>query len=184
MSTTPEEAWRVYRQADCLHTAPQIEAALDRMAQEITAKIGDKNPLVLCVMTGALIPAAQLLLRLNFPLEIDYLHATRYGKATSGGELQWIARPRQALRDRVVLLVDDILDEGRTLAAIVEDCQRAHAGAIYTAVLVTKDRTRDTLQNADFNGLMVPDRYVFGYGMDYKGYLRNIAGIYAVKEHG
>ncbi|MDH4273564.1 MAG: hypoxanthine-guanine phosphoribosyltransferase [Gammaproteobacteria bacterium] len=184
MPITPEEAWRVFRQADCLHTSAQIDVALNDMAREITAKLGDKSPLVLCVMTGALIPAAQLLLRLNFPLEIDYLHATRYGNATLGGQLQWIARPRLSLNGRIILLVDDILDEGRTLAAIIEDCRAAGASEIYTATLVTKDRSRDTLQNSDFNGLTVPDRYVFGYGMDYKGYLRNIAGIYAVNEHG
>lgn len=184
MAISPEEAWQVFKQADCLFKKSDIDLALDRMASEITSVMHDKNPLVICVLTGALIPTAELLLRLKFPLEIDYLHATRYGKHTSGGDLQWIARPRHPLKERSVLLVDDILDEGRTLAAILEDCRTAGAKEILTAVAVTKNRPRDTLQHADFSGLTVPDRYVFGYGMDYKGYLRNLDGIYAVNEHG
>lgn len=181
MSDYLQESQQVLKEADLLCSQQQVEAALDRMAVEIKEKIGDLNPLVLCVMTGGIIPAGMLLPRLQFPLTIDYIHATRYGHKTQGGELDWIVRPSKPLKDRVVLLVDDILDEGLTLEAIIHDCEQAGAKAVYSAVLVEKIRQRPTKIEADFVGVEVEDRYLFGYGMDYKGYLRNAAGIYAVK---
>jgi len=181
MPITPKEAFAAYAEADQLYTAQQVEQALERMAQEITGKLRDSNPLVLCVMLGGMIPAGRLLGRLEFPLQLDYIHATRYRGKTSGGELHWIARPSAPLEGRVVLVIDDILDEGITLAAIVGECKAQGAREVYTAVLVDKKHDRKEGMAATFTGLEVDDRYVFGCGMDYKGYLRNIPGIYAVK---
>ncbi len=151
------------------------------MAIKIKQQLGEQNPLVLCVMTGDLVPAGMLLPRLDFALNLDYIHATRYGHKTEGGELEWIVKPSKPLKDRIVLLVDDILDEGLTLEAIIHDCKSAGAKAVYSAVLVEKIRSRSIDIKADFVGVEVEDRYLFGFGMDYKGYLRNAAGIYAVK---
>lgn len=181
MSDYLEESQQVMKEADLLCSQQQIEAALDRMAVEIKQRLGDRNPLVLCVMTGGIVPAGMLLPRLDFPLTLDYIHATRYGHKTRGGELDWIVRPSKPLTDRVVLLIDDILDEGLTLEAIIHDCRSAGAKEVHSAVLVEKIRKRPTEIRADFVGVDVEDRYLFGYGMDYKGYLRNAAGIYAVK---
>ncbi len=181
MSDYLEESQQIYKDADLLCSPQSVEAALDRMAQEISHQLGDKNPLVISIMTGGLVPGGMLLPRLDFPLTIDYIHATRYGNKTAGGLLDWKVRPHQSLQGRVVLLIDDILDEGLTLEAIVADCREAGAAEVYTAVLVEKIRDRCTDIKADFVGLDVEDRYLFGYGMDYKGYLRNAAGIYAVK---
>jgi hypoxanthine phosphoribosyltransferase len=181
MSDYFEESQQVMKEADLLCSQQQIETALDHMAIEIKQQLGDQNPLVLCVMTGGIIPAGMLLPRLDFPLNLDYIHATRYGHKTKGGELDWIVKPSKPLKDRVVLLIDDILDEGLTLEAIIHDCKNAGAKAVYSAVLVEKIRTRPTEIKADFVGVEIEDRYLFGYGMDYKGYLRNAAGIYAVK---
>ena len=180
MSVTPEHVEQIYREADCLHTQEQVEAAIVRMAGEITVRLKEANPLVLCVMTGAVIPMGQLLTHLAFPLQIDYVHATRYCGETCGGALNWLARPRMAVQDRVVL-VDDILDEGVTLKAILEDLGAQGAREVYSAVLVEKEHDRKNGLKADFVGLTVEDRYVFGYGMDYKDYLRNAPGIFAVK---
>jgi len=177
-----ENAWSAYEQADLLYAREEIEAALDRMAAAIGERLAGTDPLVLAVLTGGMIPAANLVLRLDFPLTLDYLHATRYRGATRGGELHWLARPRHAIRGRTVLVVDDILDEGLTLEAILAYCREAGARAVYSAVLVDKERPRQGLRHADFTGLTVPDRYVFGYGMDYHDYLRNLPGIYALKE--
>ena len=181
--TTPDEAWRVLDSADRLYDQASVEAALDRLAEEIGARVGDQDPLLLCVMTGGLVPAAELFTRLRFPVQLDYLHATRYRGGTRGHDLQWICPPSQPLKDRTVLVVDDILDEGLTLAAILEYCREQGARAVYSVVLVEKlhERRAGDLQ-ADFVGLQVEDRYVFGYGMDYHGYLRNLRGIYAVAE--
>lgn len=149
------------------------------MAGKITGAIGASNPLLVCVMTGGVVPFGKLLPRLSFPLQIDYVHATRYGRQLVGGQLQWLVGPREEPKARTVLLVDDILDEGATLAGIEQRYRAEGAREVYKAVLVVKDRRRTHDVKVDFAGLDVPDRYVFGYGMDYKGYLRNAPGIYA-----
>jgi hypoxanthine phosphoribosyltransferase len=183
MHVTVEDARAVLRRADCLYSSREVEAALDSIAQDISTKLQDKNPIILCVMNGGLVPTGQLVTRLNFPLQFDYLHATRYRGETSGGALHWLAKPHLSLKGRAVLVVDDILDEGLTLAAIIEYCKEQGAREVYSAVLVEKLHDRKSgLKHADFVGLQVEDRYVFGYGMDYKGMLRNAPGIYAVNE--
>ena len=180
MSITPEEANMVASRAECLFTDEQVQRALDVMAAQITARISNDNPIVLCVMTGGIIVTSELLKRFSFPLEVDYLHATRYGDDTVGDTLRWLVEPRKSLEGRTVLIVDDILDVGKTLHEIVNYCTELDANNVYSAVLADKLHDRkDGLLKADFTALEVPDRYVYGYGMDYKQYLRNTAGIYA-----
>lgn len=182
MSITPQQAMAVYDTAECLYDRAEVEAALNRLALDISYVLAEANPLVITVMQGGLITAGMLLPRLAFPLQVDYLHATRYRGKTSGAELHWIVRPTHTLTDRIVLLVDDIHDEGHTLEAIVAACREAGARRVYSAVLVNKRHDRKAAYRADFVGLEVEDRYVFGYGMDYKEYLRNAPGIYAVRD--
>lgn len=182
MSITAEQAVEVFRASDCLHDEAAIGLALDRLAEEIRPVLSGRDAVALVVMNGGFIPAAGLLLRLDLPLRIDYLHATRYCERTSGGLLDWRRRHEIDLAGRDVLVIDDILDEGLTLAAIVEQCRQEGARRVWSVVLVEKLRARAVDFTADFVGLTVPDRYVFGYGMDYKGYLRNARGIYAVAD--
>lgn len=183
MSVTLEEVQRVAGEADCLFTREQVETALDRMATEITRDLRNRDPLLLCVMLGGMLPAAKLIERLQFPFQYDYLHATRYRGGVRGGSLYWLTRPSVAVRDRCVLVVDDILDEGLTLQAIVDYLGEEGAAEVRSAALVTKLHDRRPADvRVDYSGLEVPDRYVFGYGMDYKGYLRSAAGIYALKD--
>lgn len=178
-----DEALRVLEEADCLVDQPTVERAITRMAAEITGRIGKQNPLVFCVMNGGLIFCGQLLTRLPFPLEVGYLHATRYGREINGGELEWQAIPQMEMIGRTVLLVDDILDEGITLKVLADECYQRGARSVLTAVLVDKQHDRKVLPGyrADFTGLKIPDRFVFGYGLDYDGMWRNAAGIYAAK---
>lgn len=180
--TKPSKIQEVFNRSTCIYSQDEVNRALDNMALNITEKLADKNPVVVCVMIGGMIPASQLLLRLQFPLEIDYVHATRYRGALSGGEIHWKAKPKIDLRGRVVLVVDDILDGGVTLQAIVDDFEANGADKVYSAVLIDKyqKRVEGGLKHADFVGLQVEDHYVFGFGMDYKDYLRNIPGIYKV----
>lgn len=183
--TTPDlikEIETVQAGADLLYSADNVEAVLDRMAGEITQVLADKNPVILCLMIGAVIVTGKLLPRLNFPMQLEYVHATRYRGTTSGGTLQWVKSPSISLEGRTVLVIDDILDEGITLTSLIEECRKLNAAKIYTAVLADKQIGKQrSLARADFTGLTLPNRYVFGYGMDYKGYLRNAPGIYAVK---
>ncbi len=178
---TPEQIRQVQDEADCLYTQDDIERHLDLLAGQISADHAEDLPLMLCVMTGALIPAGHLLTRMNFPLEIDYIHATRYQGETRGGNIDWRVEPTTVLTGRLVIIIDDILDEGVTLHAIREYCDKAGARQVKTVVLVDKQHDRKQGSEADYVGLSVEDRYVFGFGMDYKGYLRNVAGIYAVR---
>ena len=185
MSADLDHIRQVFEEADCLFTPEQIESAIERMAAEITEKLARKTPLVFAVMNGGLVFCGKLLTHLHFPLESSYLHATRYRNTTSGGELDWKVPPAQDLKDRSVLIIDDILDEGHTLAAIVDYCKKAGAQEVYTAVLVNKIHDRKFIpdQSCDFVGIECEDRYIFGYGMDYQGYWRNAPGIFALKGH-
>ena len=179
---SPEHAAAVRARAELLHGPAEVEAAFDRMAEAISTQLSGSDPVVLCVMNGGVIPAAGLLMRLDFPLRQDYVHATRYRGATAGGELHWVKRHSEPIAGENVLVIDDILDEGLTLEAIVRTCREEQAKRVFSAVLVEKQRPRDSQYRPDFIGLEVENRYVFGYGMDYKGYWRNAAGIYAVAE--
>lgn len=184
MSVTIPEIESVYQNAICLYRMEAVEKALDDMAFKITTVLRASNPIVMCVMSGGMVPTAGLLKRLDFPLALDYLHVTRYRGKMHGGELHWRAEPRLSLQDRVILVVDDILDGGVTLAEIIAYCEKHGAKKIYTAVLVVKERVREArgLSEADFMGLKTENKYLFGYGLDYKEYLRNAPGIFAVRE--
>ncbi|MCM0613520.1 hypoxanthine-guanine phosphoribosyltransferase [Marinobacter sediminum] len=183
MTNTVAEMNQVMADADCLVDEQQVQAAIRNMADDISGRLRDSNPLLFCVMNGGLILTGQLLPQLKFPVQAEYLHATRYRQETTGGILEWKLRPDADMKDRTILIVDDILDEGTTLCAIADYCLAHGAKEVLTAVLVDKKHERKAHPNlkADFTGLEVEDRFLFGYGMDYKGYWRNAPGIYAVQ---
>jgi hypoxanthine phosphoribosyltransferase len=168
--------------AELLVSGAEMERALDRLAERVAAELADKDPVVLCVLNGAIVAVGRLLPRLKFPLRLDCVHATRYRGATSGGCLEWFQRPAAAVRGQHVLVVDDILDEGITLDAIAKACREDGAESVRSAVLVEKERAHACGFNADFVGVRLPDRYLYGYGLDYKGYFRNADGVYAVAD--
>jgi hypoxanthine phosphoribosyltransferase len=181
MNDLAVEADTVRRQADCLFDRSAVEAAFDRMAAGITRDMAGGDVVVVCVMNGGLVACGALLPRLPFLLRVDYMHASRYRERTAGDELHWKVEPAQSLAGKDVLVVDDILDEGYTLEAIIRFCRQQAAASVRAAVLVQKEHDRGVRPPVDYIGLRVPDRYVFGYGMDYKGYWRNAPGIYAVR---
>lgn len=172
--------------SDVVHDRGAIERAIATMAVAIRNDYAGDVPVYLTVMHGGLPFAGQLAMELGargLDVEFDYLHATRYRGATSGGALIWKHRPATPLRGRRVLLVDDIVDEGHTLAAVREWCISEGASEVRIAALAVKrhDRCVPGLC-ADYAGLDVPDRYVFGYGMDYHEQGRNLPAIYALKD--
>ena len=180
---TVAEANQVLEDADLLADGAAVETAIKRLSGEITEVMQESLPVVLCVMNGGLIFAGQLLTKLVFPLELAYVHASRYGDETTGALLNWISRPECDLKGRNVLLLDDILDEGVTLAAIADWCRNQGAAVVRIAVLVEKRHDRKVAPGfrADFTGIETDDRFLFGYGLDYRGYWRNAPGIYALK---
>lgn len=176
-----KEIESVQANADLIYSEAQVETALDNMAASINDLLANTNPLVLCVLNGGIIAAGKLIPRLNMLLTLDSISASRYQNQTSGGVIEWLLKPSTPLQDRTVLIIDDILDEGFTLAAIKAYCLEQGATVAYCAVLADKMLDHEKPICADFVGLQIENRYLFGYGMDYKGYLRNAAGIYACK---
>ena len=183
MSISIAQAQDIIINSEQIRSPKEVQDALDKMAKAITADLGNSDPVILVVMNGALIPAGHLLTRLNFPFQIGYLHATRYRGETSGAALHWIAESSVDVTNKVVLVVDDIFDEGPTLKAIVAALRENGAESVSCATLVNKihDRKVDNFE-VEYVGVEVPDRYVFGCGMDYNEYWRNLPGIWAIRE--
>jgi len=174
------QAQQILSSAELIHSEQIVKKMIQRLAADITRVLSQQQPLVLCVMGGAVVFAGQLLPQLSFPLDFDYVHLTRYDNKMTGGEIHWRAEPRESVKDRVVLVLDDILDEGITLATIRDKVLEKGAKAFYSAVLTEKETGKPKPFKADFVGLTVPNRYVFGFGMDIQGAWRNLPAIYAV----
>jgi len=176
------EAMRLLEEADPLFGEDEVREAVVRMGGEISAKLAGDFPVVLSVMGGAAIFTGQLLPLLRFPLEFGAIEVSRYNNDIQGREITWRLPPRDNVRDRVVLVMDDILDEGITLAAIKMRLLEMGAARVYSAVFADKAIGREKPITADFVGVTVPNRYVFGFGMDAYGLWRNLPGIYALKD--
>jgi hypoxanthine phosphoribosyltransferase len=176
------EARDILQHAELIVPEQEVQAAVLRVAHDINTALADMHPLVLSVMGGAVVFTGQLLPLLNFPLDFDYVHVSRYGNGQRGGELHWKVEPRENVRGKMVLVLDDILDEGETLAAIKQRVLELGAAGFYSAVFADKRTGRPKAARADFIGMELPDRFVFGFGMDLHGAWRNLPAIYATKE--
>jgi hypoxanthine phosphoribosyltransferase len=172
----------IHEKSTCIYSKQEIEAALDRMAQEMSVRLGGSDPIFLCILLGGIVPLGNLLPRLDFQLEINYLHVSSYGLKNKVGDLHWKAEPTVDLSGRTVVVIDDILDTGTTLRTAVDYCKKKGAKEVYTAVLLDKRKPRNPggVEEADFKALTIDDRFVYGYGLDYSEYLRNAPGIYVV----
>ena len=176
------QARTLLEEAELIRSADEVQAAVRRVADAINATLADQHPLVLSVMGGAVVFTGQLLPMLDFPLDFDYLHVSRYGNEKQGGALHWKVAPRENVRDKVVLVLDDILDEGETMHAIKQRVMELGATKCYCAVFADKEKGMDKPVRADFVGMELPNRFVFGFGMDVHGAWRNLPAIYALKE--
>ena len=177
-----KQAWAFLENSEPVASAEQVEAAVRRLAGEISQRLAGAYPLVLAVMGGAVVFAGQILPKLRFPLDFDYVHASRYGAGTRGAGIEWRVRPPELVKGRAVLVLDDILDHGETMAAIRNGLLELGAESVHCAVLVEKTLHTKKPISADFVGLRIPDRFVFGCGMDAKGFWRNLPEIRAMKE--
>jgi len=178
---SPNQAWSLLNHSDLLFGRAELDQAMDRMASEIAGRMAESHPIAMCLMGGAVVFAGQMLPRLQFPLEFDYLHATRYRDGTRGGEIDWPVLPRKTLQGRTILLLDDILDEGHTLAAAKVKLRELGAERVEIAVLAEKELGHEKPVQAEYVGVRLPNRYVFGMGMDAYGLWRNLPGIYAMR---
>ena len=160
----------------------EVKAAVDHIAGEINAHYGDRSIILLVVMTGAIMPAAWIAARLNMPLQMDFIHATRYSGTTEGGEIEFRVPPRLNLQNQDVLIVDDIYDIGLTLQMIEHYCEARGARSVNSAVLVRKIHDRETTgELPEFIGMEVEDKYLFGCGMDVYEHWRHLHEIRALE---
>lgn len=182
MTTKIIDPLQLLEQSELIYSAQAVEMAIDQLAGKINESLSNSYPLVMCIMGGAVVFSGQLLPKLKFPLEFDYVQASRYHNQTQGQHLAWKVMPGENVHGRTVLLLDDILDEGYTLEAIKQKCLEQGATRVFIAVLSEKDLGHEKPVSADFIGLTLPNRYVFGCGMDVYGWWRNLPAIYALKE--
>lgn len=174
-----QTAQQLLDRAELIHSEHDCETALRRMAEAISRDLSERYPLVLPIMGGAVVFSGKLLPLLAFPLDFDYIHITRYGDKLQGGQFRWLREP-QNVAGRDVLVLDDILDEGHTLNAVKQHILAAGAASCRTAVFADKQIGKSKPVAADYVGLTVPDRYVFGYGMDAQHMWRNLGAVYAL----
>lgn len=178
-----QEIEQTLRNSECLISSIEVSAAYERLAATLNLHYAGLNPIVMVVMNGGLIPAGQLLTHLTFYHRMHYLHATRYRANEGTNELIWKYKPDVSVEGEHVLLIDDIFDEGITLKQIVDALAKENPASIDCCVLLNKVHDRKVKDfEVDFIGLDVADRYVYGCGMDFHGYLRHLPGIYAIKE--
>ncbi len=160
----------------------EVEVKINILASQLNLELKDKKPILICVMVGGLITSGRLLPKLDFPLEVDYAHASRYGTESEGKRINWFAKPSLNLDNRCVVLIDDVLDGGLTLAGIKDFCLKQGASEVLTAVLIDKPSGRQLggVTSPDFKAITTGNHWLIGFGLDYKGYLRNLPGIYAM----
>ena len=178
-----DRAQQVHQTAELLFDEAAVDAAIAELARRVEADLGEEYPLVLCVMNGGLYLTGQLLRHWEFPLTLDYVHATRYRLATLGKDVLWKAYPQNEIRDRNVIIIDDIFDQGYTLEEIVAYCMKHGAKKCSSVFLMRKIHDRKTCDaQADYYGLECGDCYVYGAGMDLNGHFRNLSSIYSLPE--
>jgi hypoxanthine phosphoribosyltransferase len=174
--------------AELIFDEDAVQKAVDKVAQQLNQRFNPEDgtpfPLVLGVMGGAVVFCGQLLTRLKFPLEFDYMHVTRYGGKDQGGKIEWKVIPRSSVQGRTVIVLDDILDEGETLAHVKERLLEMGAAEVVLAVFADKEIGKAKPVTADYIGLSLPNKFVVGYGMDAYGYWRNLPGIWAIQTEG
>ena len=169
-------------ESSLIYSNKQIGDAILDIANDCNSHLRNEEVTILPVMNGALIFAGQLIPRLNFNCILDYIHASRYSNNQGQPNVNWIYKPNKDLiKDKIVLVIDDILDEGLTLNDIKKNLIDMGAKQVLIAVLFDKKIDKIKPIKADFFGLEVPDAYVYGFGLDFKGIGRNIPHLYAQK---
>jgi hypoxanthine phosphoribosyltransferase len=160
-----------------------VQAAIADVAAKLNERFDkpDQFPLVLGVMGGAVVFTGQLLPQLRFPLEFDYIHVSRYGDDDQGGRVVWKVIPRPDVAGRTIIVLDDILDEGETLAHVKQRLLDMGAKEVIVTVFADKAIKRSKPVKADIVGLTIPDKFVVGMGMDVYGYWRNLPGLWAIR---
>ena len=186
MSKTEQSDFsQIVNNSELLIEKKAVDSSMEKMSKKIEAELGDKNLIILTIMNGGLYPTALFMRYFQSNCELDYIHLSRYGNKTTGGLPYWHRKPQKNIKNRNVLVIDDILDQGITLGEAIRECHDSGAKSVYSAVMVKKNISiRKGIQESDFYAINLPNKYLFGSGLDYHGQFRNLDGIFALNRNG
>ena len=168
----------ILKESSVLYSNREIHLAIKNIAEEINQDIQSDILYVLTVMNGGLFFSAHLIPLLKHTIYHDYIHATRYGNKVHGGLIHWIKEPEDIIKGKNILIVDDILDEGITLSEIISKCKKMGANNIFYTVLFNKLIDKDKSIFPSYHALNVPNKFVFGFGLDYNGFGRALPDLH------
>ena len=175
MTMSPQPAFQI------LFNRQEIETAVKKLAVEINKDYRDKNPLLIGILKGSFVFMADLIRLLDFPLEIDFVRLSSYGRGRSTpGELKVVQGLRSQVAGRDVLVVEDIVDTGRSVAFLLDYLQKKKPASLKLCVLTDKPSRRQVPVTIDYLGFTVPDRFLVGYGLDWDEKFRNLPDICAL----
>lgn len=181
-----DRARKLLHNAEEIFDAQEVQQAVAGVAEKLNQRFDrpedETFPLVLGVMGGAVVFVGQVLPQLRFPLEFDYIHVSRYGDDDQGGRVVWKVIPRPNVAGRTIIVLDDILDEGETLAHVKQRLLDMGAAEVIIAVFADKALKQAKPVKADIVGLTIPNKFVVGFGMDVYGYWRNLPGLWAIRQ--
>ena len=161
--------------------AETIQARVRELGAQITTDYAGRELMVIVVLKGGLLFAADLLRAIRVPLSLEYIRAKSYDGDHSQGHVELRVLPEQPLRGKHVLFVEDILDTGRTTAAIMDTAKDSGAASIQLCVLLDKPSHRTTPVHADYVGFTIDDHFVVGYGLDFDEHHRELPAIHVME---
>jgi hypoxanthine phosphoribosyltransferase len=168
-----------------LFTKDEIAATVKRLASEISRDYRDENPILIGILKGSFMFLADLIRQLNFPLEVDFVQLSSYGRGTkSSGKIKVVKSLQSEVKGRHVLVIEDIVDTGLTVAFLLEYLSRKGPASLKLCVLTDKPSRHQVPLNIDYLGLTVPDRFIVGYGIDWDEKFRYLPDICFLEDEG
>jgi len=167
-----------------LFTSDEIAATVKKLATEIRQDYRDKHPILIGVLKGSFIFMADLIRLLDFPLEVEFVRLSSYGGGKSPGKIKLVQDAQSNIKDRHVLVIEDIIDTGFTTAFVLEHLDKKKPASLKLCTLTDKPSRRKVTVNIDYLGLTVPNKFIVGYGIDWNERFRYLPGIYTMEEEG
>lgn len=164
-----------------LLTQQQVEKRIDEMGATLTAKYQDQFPVIVTVMTGAMVFSVDMIRRMKFKLSLDYVDVSSYDDGTTSGKVRLIKDLTYNIKNRPVIIMEDIVDTGHTLQFLAKLLKLRGAKSIEVCALLDKPARREVDFQADYVGFEVPNEFIVGYGLDYNGLYRNLPYVGVLK---
>lgn len=161
-------------------TEQEIEQSIVRIAKQINEDLADKNPIFLAVLNGSFMFAGELMKHVDVPSEITFVRLASYQGVLSTNKVQEILGLNESIEARTVVIVEDIVDTGNTMVALLEELKRYNPREVRIATLLLKPDALKQPLKLDYVALEIPNDFIVGYGLDYDGYGRNLKDIYKI----